>query len=206
MSLVPAVRQPAARVDLDGFVLPTWQEALDVEALLVQVPRPATVKGMFWNDLHKLAASANVVLPRARHAAFGDYPMIDYMRAVAHVARSAYPSVPVAEGIRRVGARGFDVLAASLAGKVLFALAGRDLQSTLGLVSQAYRRCLDPGDARVVLLEPKRAVITLRSIWNFPTAYQVGVFEGAMANFGHIGTVKLRSLSACDADYLLEWR
>lgn len=206
MSLVPAPRQPVTSVELSGFVLPTWKEAFDVEALLAQVPPGAKVKGMFWNDLYKFAASANVVLPRARYAAFGDYPLVDYMRGVAQVSRSAYPSIAVAEGIRRVGARGFDVLAASLAGRVLFALAGRDLQSTLGLVSQAYRRCLDPGDARVALLEPKRAVILLRSIWNFPAAYQVGVFEGAMANFGHIGTVKLRSLSACDADYLLEWR
>lgn len=195
----------AASVVLSGFVSPPWHIELDVEAQLAKVPRHATVKGMFWNDLYKLAEGAKVALPRGRYAAFGDYPLVDYMRAVALVARGAHPKLSVAEGIRRVGDRGFGVLASSLAGKVLFALAGRDLQSTLGLVSQAYRRSLDPGDARVALLEPRRAVILLRSIWNFPTAYQVGVFEGAMRNFGHTGTVKLRSISACDADFLLEW-
>lgn len=203
MSLEPAIPDPTT--DLRGFAPPDWRAALDVDGQLAQVPAGATVKGMFWNDLYKLAAEGNVALPRGRYAAFGDYALVDYMRGVVQVSREAYPNVSAAEGIRRVGARGFDVLAASLAGRVLFALAGRDLQSTLGLVSQAYRRCLDPGGARVVLLEPKRAVISLRSIWNFPTTYQVGVFEGAMRNFGHTGSVKVRPLSACDADYLLEW-
>lgn len=195
-----------AHVSLVGFELPLAQGTLDVEAQLGRVPAAATVKGMFWNDLYKLAEGLKVALPPARHAAFSDYPLVDYMRGVVLVARAAYPKASVADGIRRVGDRGFGTLAASLVGKVLFAIAGRDLQSTLGLVSQAYRRCLDPGEARVPLLEPGRAVIELRSIWNFPDAYQVGVFEGAMRNFGHTGSVKIRSLSACDADYLLEWR
>lgn len=198
-------RAPAASVVLSGFVAPQWHIELDVEAQLSKVPRHATVKGMFWNDLYKVAEGTKVSLPSGRYSAFGDYPLVDYMRAVATVARAAHPKASVAEGIRRVGDRGFGVLASSLAGKVLFALAGRDLQSTLGLVSQAYRRCLDPGDAQVALLEPKRAVILLRSIWNFPTAYQVGVFEGAMRNFGHAGSVKVRPISPCDVDVLLEW-
>jgi uncharacterized protein (TIGR02265 family) len=177
-----------------------------VEKQLSAVPPDAKVKGMFYNDLYKLAEAASIELPHGRYSAFGDYPLVEYMRSVALVARAAHPSASVAEGIRRVGERGFGILASSLAGKVLFALAGRDLQSTLGLVSQAYRRCLDPGDAQLALIEPGRAVILLRSIWNFPTAYQVGVFEGAIRNFGHTGSVKVRAHSACDADFLLEWR
>jgi uncharacterized protein (TIGR02265 family) len=200
------VRAQPTSVSLVGFELPVWHGVFDVEAQLAQVPPEATVKGMFWNDLCKLAEAAAVALPVTRYAAFADYPLIEYMRAVALVGRAAYPKSSTADGIRRVGERGFGILASSLAGKVLFALAGRDLQSTLGLVSQAYRRCLNPGDAQVPLLESKRAVIALRSIWNFPTAYQVGVFEGALRNFGHSGSVKVRSLSACDADYLIEWR
>lgn len=206
MSSKPAPRNPAANVEFSGFALPAWHLALDVELQLGKVPPSATVKGMFWNDLFKVAEEVHVELPRGRYSAFGDYPLVDYMRGVVAVAQATHPKSSLAEGIRRVGARGFDVLASSLVGKVLFALAGRDLQSTLGLVSEAYRRCLDPGDARVALVEPKRAVILLRSIWNFPTAYQVGVFEGAMRNFGHTGTVKVRSISPCDADFLLEWR
>lgn len=206
MSSQSTARDQSASVSLTGFAPPRWQGPFDVEGQLNKVPAQATVKGMFWNDLQKLAQSAAVELPPGRYAAFGDYPLVDYMRAVVQVARGAYPTSSVTEGTRRVGDRGFGILASSLAGKVLFALAGRDLQATLGLVSHAYRRCLNPGDAQVVLLEDRRAVIALRSIWNFPTTYQVGVFEGAIRNFGHAGTVKVRSLSPCDADVLLEWR
>jgi uncharacterized protein (TIGR02265 family) len=192
-------------VSLDGFAPPSWTTSFDVDAHIAMVPANATVKGMFWNDLLKMAAGLSIALPQGRYAAFSDYPLVDYMRAVAVVARAANPKAGVAEGIRRVGERGLATLASSLAGRVLFAFAGRDLGSTLGLVSQAYRRCLDPGEACVALLEPGKAVIELRSIWNFAQSYQVGVFEGAIRHLGHRGSVKLRTHSACDADYLVEW-
>lgn len=206
MSRESTAREPATRLSLSGFALPTWHGPFNVEEHLSKVPPRATVKGMYWNDLYKLAPRALVDLPPGRYSAFGDYPLVDYMRAVALVARNLHPEASVAEGVRRVGRRGFNTLASSLVGRVLFALAGRDLQSTLGLVSQAYRRSLDPGDAQIELLERNRAVISLRSIWNFPTSYQVGVFEGAIDVFGHTGTVQVRPLSACDADFLLEWQ
>jgi uncharacterized protein (TIGR02265 family) len=205
MSIDPSTAAPSS-VSLAGFGVPTWTTGFDVEAHLALVPAHATVKGMFWGDLLKMAEGLPVALTKGRYASFSDYPLVDYMRAVVAVSRAAYPKASVAEGIRRVGERGFGILASSLAGKVLFALAGRDLGSTLGLVSEAYRRCLDPGEARVALLEPGRAIIELRAIWNFTHAYQVGVFEGALKHFGHAGSVQVRALGPADADYLVQWR
>jgi uncharacterized protein (TIGR02265 family) len=180
--------------------------AFDVEAHIARVPAHATVKGMSWNDLHKVARSVGAELPPGRRTTFNDYPLAEYMRAVAEIARLAQPSEPVLEGIRQVGKRAFLTFSTSLTGRVLLAIAGRDLGATLNLVSEAYKRSLSPGSARLGELREGRAIVELREIWNYPLAYQVGVFEEAMAHFGHTGTVQVRSLSPCDADYLLQWR
>jgi uncharacterized protein (TIGR02265 family) len=182
------------------------KQPFDVEGHLALVPANATIKGMFWNDLYKVALGVGVRLPPGRYAAFNDYPLVDYMREVANLARAIDPSESILEGMRHVGGRAFVTLTQSLTGRVLFAMAGRDLPAALGLVSEAYKRCLSPGSASLVDLAPGRAVIELRDIWTYPIAYQVGVFEKAIDHYGHIGTVQLRSLSPCDADFLLQWR
>ena len=181
-------------------------QAFDVEAFIACVPAHAVVKGMFWNDLHKVARSVGAELPAARHTAFNDYPLAEYMRAVAHVARLTQPSEPVLEGIRQLGKRAFVTFSTSLTGRVLLAIAGRDLGATLNLVSEAYKRSLSPGSARLGELREGYAIVELRDIWNYPLAYQVGVFEETMAYFGQRGTVQVRSLSPCDTDYRLQWR
>lgn len=187
------------------FATADLTRAFDVEAYLALVPHGATIKGMFWNDLQRVAAGVGIKFT-GHYATFNDYPLVDYMRSVARLARIASPSAPILDGIRLIGRRAFVTLSQSLTGRVLFAMAGRDLPATLGLVSEAYKRCLNPGAARLLEIRPGYAVIELRSIWNFPKAYQVGVFEKAIEHFGHVGTVQMRLLSPCDADYLLEWR
>jgi uncharacterized protein (TIGR02265 family) len=192
--------------DAGPVLTPNWAAAFNVAEHVARVPSNATIKGMFWNDLYKVARSVNAELPEARYSAFRDYPLVDYLRAVADVSSKAHPGASTLQAIRQIGTRGFATLSDSLVGRVLFAIAGRDLPATLELVSDAYKRSVTPGAARLAQLGPGRAVIELRHIWTYPLAYQVGVFEGAIAHFGFGGTVKLRALSPCDADYLLEWR
>lgn len=189
----------------DEFRLPDFAAPFDLEAHLSRVPPYATVKGMFISDLARVCKDMGEPVPEGRYVAFRDYPLIDYMRAVVDVARTAYPGSPLPDAIRQLGQRGFEVLANSLTGKVLFAFAGRDLGAVLGLVSEAYKRSLNPVGARVGSIQPGRAVIELRDVWNFSESYQVGVFEGALRHYGHSGTVKIKRLSPCDTDYLLEW-
>ena len=101
--------------------------AFDVEAYIARVPAHAMVKGMFWHDLEKVARSVGAELPPARRTAFTDYPLAEYMRAVADVARLATPSEPLAEGIRQLGKRAFLTFSTSLTGRVLLAIAGRSI-------------------------------------------------------------------------------
>jgi uncharacterized protein (TIGR02265 family) len=190
---------------LAGLGPPDWDGDFDVEARLALIPTNARIKGMFWVDLQRLAAASPDLQLPGRYSPFKDYPLVDYMAALAQVARVTHPTATTREAIRRVGRRGFDVFATSLGGRVLFAFAGRDPVAALGLISEAYRRCLIPCDARVVSHKNGEALIELRQVWNFVETFQVGLFEGAIEHFGHTGSVKLRVHSPCDADYLLEW-
>ncbi len=48
-------------------------------------------------------------------------------------------------------------------------------------------------------------MIALRGVWAFPDVHELGVFEGVIQQFEKSGRVRVRVLSMCDVDLLLEW-
>src|SRR5690606_687487 len=110
--------------DPSSFATPDLTRAFDVEAYLALLPHGATDKGMFWNDLQRVAAGAGINFT-GHYATFNVDPLVDYMRGVARLARIVSPSAPILEGIRLIGKRAFVTLSQSLTGRVLFAIAGR---------------------------------------------------------------------------------
>jgi len=48
-------------------------------------------------------------------------------------------------------------------------------------------------------------MIALRGVWAFPDVHELGVFEGVIQQFEKNGRVRVRVLSMCDVDLLLEW-
>ena len=115
------------------------------------VPPTATVKGMF---LERPIAEAQRLCGRrpvpGEYVPFRDYPITEHIRVLAACAAAAWPDVPLREGIRRLGRGAFLTFLESLAGRVVFAAAGRNFDAALGLTTRAYGLTGPVGTVRVV--------------------------------------------------------
>lgn len=183
------------------FRAPDWNEPLDVPERIRAVPAEASVKGMFIEAPIAVAyARSGQRIGRKEYIPFKDYPVAEHNQVLAACAAAGYPDVPIREGLRRLGRDALRTFLESLAGRVVFAAAGRNFDAALGLVARSYGITGPIGSATVVARTPDAAIIELRRCYNFPDCYHVGVFEAAMEHFREPGEVLTRVLSICDVD------
>jgi uncharacterized protein (TIGR02265 family) len=127
------------------------------------------------------------------------------MELLVESARLAYPRVPVREGMRRLGQLTYPRAASSTVGKIVFSAVGRNIGAAVRLLPRFYAAFGRKGSVTVSDVTDGGAFVQLRGFWDFPEAYQVGVFEGGITAFGRTGTVRVESLSFCDADFEITW-
>ncbi len=191
-----------------GFAAPNWQAPLDASAQIASTPDAGAIKGLYFQDIVDACAGMHRTLhaSRSRYLPFIDYPMREYMELLVAAAALVHPREPLRNGLRRLGRLAYPTLAATLIGRAIFGVAGRDFGVILSLASRAYGVSLKPGSVTLVEREAQRGVLQLRELWNFPDTYQVGVIEGALIAVGLRGEVKVRVLSPCDVDFEVTWQ
>lgn len=194
----------AAGLSSADFREPDLRAPLDVAGLIAAVPTQCTAKGMFFEQLARSARKHGVAC-EARYVAFRDYPLGAYMRLMADYGAARHPGVPVREALRRVGWEAFPTLMSSVAGRVIFAFAGRDVRSALRLAPDAYKHSLSHSSVRSLLNTAGQAVLEYRDVWNFPDSYHVGAIEGGCRAFGSEPRVRLCVRSATSVDMLIRW-
>jgi len=171
------------------------------------VPSNATVKGMFFDGPITEAFRRSGDRPgRPSYVAFKDYPLADHIQVLVACAMAGYPNVPVREGLRRLGHDAFRTFLESLAGRVLFSVAGRNFDAALGLVARSYGIAGPVGTATVIQRTHDAAVIHLENIYNLPDCYHVGVFEAALEYFREDGEVLTRVRSTSDVEIKMALR
>jgi uncharacterized protein (TIGR02265 family) len=189
------------------FEHPDWSAPLDVAARVRAAPADATVKGMFFDGPIREAYRRTGERPgQGRYVPFKDYPLTHHVQVLAACAMSAYPGLPVREGLRRLGRDAFTTFLESLSGRIVLSMAGRGYDAALDLVARSYRIAGPVGTATVTERTPEAAVVRLHDIFNFPDCYHVGIFEAAMEHFGKRGQVLLRVRSPSDVDLKLAVR
>ncbi|MDX2052530.1 MAG: DUF2378 family protein [Polyangiaceae bacterium] len=193
----------SAGIDPQSFQVPNFDVQFRPQVQIQNTPDTAIVKGMFFENLARAARRFNVRC-EPRYTAFRDYPMRDYMELIVRYAEARYPHVTLREAVRRVGWEAFPTLAESIAGRVMFAVAGRDLRAAINITPAAYRHSIS-GTVTIRHISEHQAVQEFRSIWNFPDCYQVGVMEGGCKVYERNHSVSLRVLSECDVDLLIRW-
>lgn len=194
----------AAGIVPSDFREPDLRAPLDVALSIDAVPPHHTAKGMFFEQLAPAARRYGVSCD-GRYVTFRDYPLRDYMRLIADYGAARYPGVPVREALRRVGWEAFPTVMSSVAGRVIFAFAGREVRSALRLAPDAYKQALKHSSVRSRLDAARQAVLELRDVWNFADSYHVGAIEGGCRAFGAEPRVRLCVHSATDVDMLIRW-
>ncbi|MEM7604702.1 MAG: DUF2378 family protein, partial [Myxococcota bacterium] len=122
-------------MNLDNFVTPDMSDVgFRPQEYLAQAPSSATMKGVLFNDLAKLVGREQLgPSARPRYIAFKDYPLREWMEVLLYASREAFPRQPKREALHRLGLRAYEAFGASRIGKVMFAMAGRDLRALYGM-------------------------------------------------------------------------
>jgi len=186
------------------FTTPDFKRELDVEAIRAATPRNASVKGMYFETLARSARSLNVSCG-AHYVAFRDYPMAEYTDLLVRYSRARYPKLPLREALRRSGWEAFPAMMSSIAGRVIFAVAGRDIGAALKLVPKAYEHSIKPGKVTARFVSSNQAVMEFRDIWNFTDSYQIGALEGGCFEYEKGTTIEIDVHSQCNIDMLVRW-
>lgn len=188
------------------FRPPDWSEPLDLEVRLAKMPAQATVRGLFFNDLFAQFPRTKALARRPRYLTFSNYPFAEWCEVLTEAAHVCFPGSRPREGIRQIGKRALPALAESHAGRVLLAMAGSDPLATLRISGKAFALAQSNGSCTVASLEPGLAIMQIRDAWDYPDAYYVGVYEGALELFGSRSDVEVRVHSLCDVDLRLRWK
>jgi len=170
-----------------------------------QTPKDHTVKGMYVAGIHDTLKTHHVTYNLTTVQAFKDYPLREYMELLLDSALTLYPRQTPSDGLRALGRLAIPTFARSIVGGVLMGTVGRSWELALKCVAKGYEVSLRPGKCLVTAMSPGRAVLQLRSVWNFGTSYQVGVIEGLMEWCQISGLVSPTALSPCNVDLKLEW-
>jgi uncharacterized protein (TIGR02265 family) len=187
------------------FVPPTFTGALELEARVQGAPFEGAVKGMFFRSICAEAAARGARVGRERYVPFRGYPLREWLTLMPEAARAAHPGVHPKEGMRRLGLGAFKVFEHSVAGRVLFSMAGRHAPAAAELTARAFDVIGSHGTVRVLVNEPGRVVFGLRNMWDYIDAWHVGVYQGAMRAFGLQGEVRVRLFDLANGDLELRY-
>ncbi len=179
---------------------PSFAAPIDVDKHIRALPPGATAKGLFFRDPLRrvqerqpgLDIFAKAGVPTRRVLPFFDYPYDELMRLLVAAAGVLHPSVPLGEGLRRLGRGAYEALIQAQVGKVLFAALGNDFSRVAAVGARGWKVSVSFGQVRFEALGDGHAAYHFSSFPAFLGTYQVGVVEGAMRICGVQGEVWTR--------------
>ncbi|MEM6954078.1 MAG: DUF2378 family protein [Myxococcota bacterium] len=160
---------------------------------------------MFFSAIADEASRGGQPVGRERYVPFRGYSLREWLEFLPEAARAAHPSAHAKEGMRRFGHNAFGVFTTSMAGRVLFSMAGRNLSLAISLSTRAFDVIGSHGSVRTLTNEPGRAVLALRGMWDYVDAWHVGIYEGALRAFGIDGDVRIRMHDLSNGDIELRY-
>ena len=199
--------------DAKPFTPPDFTSDLDVEAWVGRCPSEATTRGMFLTscaDMGRRAAPSRVDevyagLTARRWTPFLDYPLRDMMRLMVNVTRLRWPHEPLREGLRRVGWTSYSTFQDSMAGRIIFAVGPKDMESKMGLVAKGVSLSVSHA-----ILTPRRMAdrhwrLDYDHVYCFLDSHHVGIVEGYVRAHGFAAQIGIRAESPDRATFDLRW-
>lgn len=197
---MPALSAPQA------FVEPRWSEALNVANYIAGAPTTASVKGMFFSCITRLAGErGGAQLGRDHYTAFKSYPLEEWLKLLPECAAHAYPRLPLRAALFETGSHIYGTFAQSTVGRVVMSVAGRDVHAALRLVTRAYDAVGSHASVKLLELEQRRAVVAMRNNWEFADCYQAGIIAAGVKHYGENPKVRVRRHAPQDVDIELIW-
>ncbi|MEM6956572.1 MAG: DUF2378 family protein [Myxococcota bacterium] len=195
-------------MNLDEFEAPDLSDAgFFPERYLEGAPSDGRMKGVLFNDLERLVGPGQLgASARERYVAFKDYSTAEWCRVLHDAAKRAYPRMATRAALHRLGLRAYEAFGASTAGRVMFAMTGRDLGAIYRMAPRIVGMVHRGPVLEIESLGEGLMVLRARNIWDFPDCYSIGVWRSPAVSFGERCEVRIRRYSICDMDYLLDFR
>jgi uncharacterized protein (TIGR02265 family) len=143
-----------------------------------------------------------------RWLGFKDYPVRQYLEVLAQAAVRVHPQRPARETLRTLGRGVYGSFSQSLFGKVVLGGlgSGRDGARTgLRWVTHVYKLTSNHAQATFTESSDRVTSIHLSSVWSFPDAYHVGIFEGVAQAFGGEVAVDVATQGLSEATLTFTW-
>jgi uncharacterized protein (TIGR02265 family) len=171
---------------------PRFNAPVDLDEHIRRVPSGATIKGMFFLELQRIAEEAalwpTVVraagLHEKRYFAFRDYSLVDMLRLTLASAAHVHSRVPLGEGLRRLGQGAFEVVMGSQIGRAIFGVLGREVEPLFLRGPKAFKLLLGVGEVTSEKIAHRTFRFHARNLPGFLETYQVGVVEGVLRHCG----------------------
>lgn len=192
-------------LSLKGFVAPDFSAPVDLAAHRALVQPGATVKGMQLAALLERCEEAGKPIEGKRYIAFLDYPGEELLELLVEAAARCHPTVPLREGLRRLGHSAYPVLKNTSVGRVVFGLVGDDPVALAKLVTKGYALSNSSGTARALEATNEYAILRLEGMYSFIDAWHVGIIEGAAHSMGRTPELLLKLRSPTSADFFVRW-
>ena len=188
------------------FFAPNWNAPLDPVRYLLTIPATATISGMFLLGMVNEAQERGLKLASAapRYLPFNFYPVRDHVQLMFDYSQAMFPSLPLRQGVRKIGHGASHALLSSTIGRVMLATA-TDPVSSLAAFASSYAVNLRPGSAEVVRHGANWAIVALRDVHYLLDSNHIGTWEGVLKLVGMRGEVLYRSLGPAAADFLITW-
>jgi uncharacterized protein (TIGR02265 family) len=194
------------REGFETFAEPVWDAPLELRKVLREIPREATIAGMFIEPLAVAlrAAGEQDGLASERYASFRFYPLTDHVNLLIRGCDVLHSGARPRDALRKLGRSAPTALLSSTLGKVTLGSV-QGVVDMVRAIANTYSVSLRPSQAAVIGEGPRHVLVELASVHYFLDSHHVGVFEGVLRLAKMEGTVKIHKRSETSGDILCSW-
>lgn len=188
-----------------GFGTPDTAQPFDIAAAMARVPPHATAKGLFLQPIVDACATNRTPISRGPYIAFKDYPRTELMALLVDAGEQLYAEHPMRERFRLLGLGSYDRLEATLVGRVVFGVLGKDIRAIARRAPKAFEISGAGLTAEVLSTGDHHSHIALCGDVVLAAHYEFGAFQGVLRFCGVRGEVRLREVSTERVEFFTIW-
>ena len=186
----------------------------DLELRVAAAMDADTSRGLNYNRLFDLVRdhlgdeAARAVDPQRKGARidFFSYPVAEYLRIAWDAADRLEPELGSVEAVwTELGRRTVSGFLASVLGRTIFAMAGKDARRIVSAGPSGYRSAVSYGDRSVEWRGEKQALMTFRRDFMVPAFHRAVIRTALDASDARNPRVEARPTGLLDSEYDIRW-
>ena len=186
----------------------------DLERRIEAATDTDTSRGLNFNRLFDLVRdhlgdeAARAVDPQRKGSRidFFSYPVAEYLRIAWDAADRLEPKLAGVDGVwTELGRRTVSGFLASVLGRTIFAMAGKDARRIVSAGPSGYRSAVSYGQRTVEWRGEKQAMMTFKRDFMVPAFHRAVILTALQASDARNPRVEARAVALLDSEYEIRW-